>query len=109
MLQVQNLHKSYGTTTVLAGANFIVNDKEHIGLIGPNGSGKTTLFNSIVGQHPIDSGSIRFEGRDISRLRVYGYQKITEALAAVELGPSPIAKEKPTCGYVLRLRLCYTR
>jgi branched-chain amino acid transport system ATP-binding protein len=40
------------------------------GLIGPNGSGKTTLFNSIVGYHPIDSGSIRFEGREISRLSV---------------------------------------
>ena len=40
------------------------------GLIGPNGSGKTTLFNSIVGHHPIDSGSIRFEGREISDLSV---------------------------------------
>ena len=40
------------------------------GLIGPNGSGKTTLFNSVVGYHPIDSGSIRFEGREISKLRV---------------------------------------
>lgn len=37
---------------------------------GPNGSGKTTLFNSIVGFHPIDGGSIRFEGSEISRLRV---------------------------------------
>ncbi len=41
-----------------------------VGLIGPNGSGKTTLFNSIVGHHPIDAGSIRFAGREISRLRV---------------------------------------
>jgi len=40
------------------------------GLIGPNGSGKSTLFNSIVGYHPIDAGSIRFDGREISRLRV---------------------------------------
>jgi hypothetical protein len=32
--------------------------------------GKTTLFNSIVGYHPIDSGSIRFEGQEISQLRV---------------------------------------
>jgi ABC-type branched-subunit amino acid transport system ATPase component len=40
------------------------------GLIGPNGSGKTTLFNSIVGYHPIDSGSIRFEDQEISQLRV---------------------------------------
>ena len=41
-----------------------------IGLIGPNGSGKTTLFNSIAGHHPIDHGSIRFKGREISKLRV---------------------------------------
>ena len=40
------------------------------GLIGPNGSGKTTLFNSIVGYHPIDSGSILFRSKEISRLRV---------------------------------------
>jgi branched-chain amino acid transport system ATP-binding protein len=40
------------------------------GLIGPNGSGKTTLFNSIVGQYPIDGGSIFFEGQEISRLSV---------------------------------------
>ena len=39
-------------------------------MIGPNGSGKTTLFNSIVGYHPINSGSIRFEGEEISKLRV---------------------------------------
>jgi branched-chain amino acid transport system ATP-binding protein len=41
-----------------------------IGLIGPNGSGKTTLFSSIVGYHPVDAGSVRFEGREITGLRV---------------------------------------
>jgi len=40
------------------------------GLIGPNGSGKTTLFNSIVGYHPIDSGSIKFQDDEISDLQV---------------------------------------
>ena len=40
------------------------------GLIGPNGSGKTTLFNSIVGFHPIDSGTIQFGGHEISKIRV---------------------------------------
>ncbi len=39
------------------------------GLIGPNGSGKTTLFSAIAGQDAIDRGSIRFDGREISRLR----------------------------------------
>ena len=40
------------------------------GIIGPNGCGKTTLFNSIVGYHPIDRGSIQFDGQEISKLRV---------------------------------------
>jgi len=40
------------------------------GIIGPNGCGKTTLFNSIVGYHPIDKGSIKFEGKEISHLLV---------------------------------------
>lgn len=46
------------------------------GLIGPNGSGKTTLFNSIVGYHPIDSGSIRFDGHEISRLNVQAIARL---------------------------------
>ena len=39
-------------------------------VVGPNGSGKTTLFNSIVGFHPIDSGTIQFGGHEISKIRV---------------------------------------
>ena len=41
-----------------------------VGLIGPNGSGKTTLFNSIVGTHPIDKGSIKFDNKEVSELPV---------------------------------------
>src|SRR6185436_15418940 len=58
MLQVHNLHKSYGITTVLAGISLIVNDGEHVGLIGPNGSGKSTLLRCIIGQEQPDSGTI---------------------------------------------------
>jgi len=39
-----------------------------VGLIGPNGSGKTTLFNLTSGVYPVDSGSVRFEGRPIHAL-----------------------------------------
>ena len=58
MLQVQNLHKSYGAATVLAGASFILNDKEHTGLVGPNGSGKSTLLRCITGEEQPDAGGI---------------------------------------------------
>jgi ATP-binding cassette, subfamily F, member 3 len=58
MLQVHNLHKSYGITTVLAGISLIVNDGEHAGLIGPNGAGKSTLLRCIIGQEQPDTGTI---------------------------------------------------
>jgi ATP-binding cassette subfamily F protein 3 len=58
MLQVHNLHKSYGITTVLAGINLIVNDGEHAGLIGPNGAGKSTLLRCIIGQEQPDTGTV---------------------------------------------------
>ncbi|MCK5203676.1 MAG: ATP-binding cassette domain-containing protein, partial [Desulfobacterales bacterium] len=47
-----------------------------IGLIGPNGSGKTTLFNSIVGYHPIEEGSIRFEGQELTSMRVQAIARL---------------------------------
>lgn len=64
MLQVRNLYKSYGSESVLAGAGFILNDGEHVGLIGPNGSGKTTLLRCITGREQPDSGVINLSPRD---------------------------------------------
>jgi ATP-binding cassette subfamily F protein 3 len=58
MLQVQNLHKTFGVTTVLDDLSFVLNDGEHVGLIGPNGSGKSTLLRCIVGAEQPDRGSV---------------------------------------------------
>ena len=70
LIEVENVSKSYGGVVANRDISISVPKGEITGLIGPNGSGKTTLFNSIVGFHPIDSGSIRFKGREISKLRV---------------------------------------
>jgi branched-chain amino acid transport system ATP-binding protein len=70
IIEVRNVTKSFGGVVANRGVSLTVERGSITGLIGPNGSGKTTLFNSIVGHHPIDSGSIRFEGREISRLNV---------------------------------------
>ena len=70
ILEVQDVTKAFGGVIANNGITLKVPQGPIIGLIGPNGSGKTTLFNSIVGYHPIDRGSIWFEGREISRLRV---------------------------------------
>jgi ABC-type branched-subunit amino acid transport system ATPase component len=69
-LMVHGVTKRFGGVVANDDITLSVPQSRIIGLIGPNGSGKTTLFNSIVGYHPIDSGSIRFEGREISGMRV---------------------------------------
>ena len=70
ILEVSNASKAFGGVIANHDISLSVPEGRIIGLIGPNGSGKTTLFNSIVGYHPIDAGEIRFEGREISNLRV---------------------------------------
>jgi ATPase subunit of ABC transporter with duplicated ATPase domains len=58
VLQVQNLEKSFGVTTVLDGVSFVLNDGERLGLIGPNGSGKSTLLRCLAGLELPDRGSV---------------------------------------------------
>jgi len=69
-LAVDGVSKSFGGILANQAISLSVPEGAIVGLIGPNGSGKTTLFNSIVGYHPVDGGSIRFEGREITRMRV---------------------------------------
>ena len=69
-LMVNSVSKRFGGVVANDDISLAVPRGRIIGLIGPNGSGKTTLFNSIVGYHPVDKGSIRFEGQEISGMRV---------------------------------------
>ena len=70
LLEVAGVSKSFGGVVANEDISLTVPEGAIIGLIGPNGSGKTTLFNSVVGFHPIDDGSIRFAGHEITALRV---------------------------------------
>ena len=70
IIQVRDVNKSFGGVVANRNISMDVEEGKITGLIGPNGSGKTTLFNSIVGYHPIDSGTIHFENREISKLKV---------------------------------------
>ncbi len=70
ILEVNNVSKSFGGVKANVDISMKVEQGTIVGLIGPNGSGKTTLFNSIVGTYPIDEGSIKFEGRELSELPV---------------------------------------
>ena len=70
ILEVKNVSKSFGGVKANVDISLNVEQGSIVGLIGPNGSGKTTLFNSIVGTHPIDQGSIKFDNKEVSELPV---------------------------------------
>jgi branched-chain amino acid transport system ATP-binding protein len=70
-LQIKDVSKHFGGFTALAGVTLDIAQGERFGLIGPNGSGKTTLINCISGTLRNESGSIVFDGEEISRLPAY--------------------------------------
>jgi branched-chain amino acid transport system ATP-binding protein len=65
MLEVSNLHASYGETHVLHGVEFDVQAGEVVTLIGRNGVGKTTTLKAIIGDLRERSGQVRFKGTDM--------------------------------------------
>jgi len=71
LLEVRDLHKSFGGIAVTAGIDLEVRLGETHALIGPNGAGKTTLIAQLSGELRPDSGTIHLRGRDITRLPLY--------------------------------------
>ena len=66
MLEINKVTKTFGGLSAVDEVSFRVNEGEVVGLIGPNGAGKTTLLNLICGMYKPDSGSINFDGTDIT-------------------------------------------
>ncbi len=69
LLEVDSLAKSFGRLRVLDRLSFRVRQGELKAIIGPNGAGKTTLFNVITGRYGPDKGTIRFQGKDVTRAK----------------------------------------
>lgn len=68
LLAVERLEVELAGTPVLAGISLHVRPGEVVAVVGANGVGKTTLLRTIVGLERCRSGSIRFQGRDLTRL-----------------------------------------
>lgn len=71
LLKVDGLTKVFGELQALAGVDVTVAQNSFHGLIGPNGSGKSTLLKAIAGAHLPTSGTITFDGQDISNALPY--------------------------------------
>jgi len=68
MLEIKDLYVSYGMMEVLHGVSVDVQDKELVSIIGPNGAGKTTLIKTVMGLVKPTSGTILYNGQDITHL-----------------------------------------
>ncbi len=73
MLEIHNLWKTFNAGTVnekaaLQGINLTLNDGDFVTVIGSNGAGKSTMLNAVAGVFPIDYGSIKIDGADITAL-----------------------------------------
>ena len=67
-LEIKDLHVFYGKIEAIKGISVVVNPGEIVTLIGANGAGKTTTLKTISGLRPVASGSITFDGQDISKM-----------------------------------------
>jgi branched-chain amino acid transport system ATP-binding protein len=68
MLEVAHLHTFRGAAHILQGVSLTINAAEVVCLVGRNGAGKTTTIESVMGLLPLRSGTVTFQGRDITRL-----------------------------------------
>ena len=66
MLELENIHKSFGSNEVLKGVNLSISPGEVISIIGENGAGKSTLGKIIAGVHKQTLGTIKMDGKEVS-------------------------------------------
>ena len=67
-LEIKDLRVHYGKIEAIKGVSVVVNQGEIVTLIGANGAGKTTILKTISGLRNVSSGSILFDGQDISKM-----------------------------------------
>jgi len=71
LLEVSGLTSHYGRIQALKGIDLAIDAGELVALVGANGAGKTTLLRTISGVQPASAGTIRFAGRDITRVQAH--------------------------------------
>jgi len=68
LLEIRGLTRRFGGLTAVNGVDLDVGEGAFVSIIGPNGAGKTTLFNLVTGLDDPDAGTVRLDGRDITRM-----------------------------------------
>lgn len=84
MLEVSDLHVSYGQSEVIHGLSFEAKKNETLAIMGRNGMGKTTLFKSLIGILEAGNGTIKVDGVDVTSNE--SYQRVENGIAYVPQG-----------------------
>ena len=84
MLELKDVHVSYGKSKVINGVDFSMEITDKVALLGRNGVGKTTLLKSLIGILPVESGTITYEGNVINKKN--SYERSTSGIAYVPQG-----------------------
>lgn len=84
MLEVNGLTVSYGHIEAVRDVSFHISEGAIVSLVGPNGAGKTTTLNAISGVVPTAHGSIRFRGKDITRMSAH--RRVSEGIVQIPEG-----------------------
>ncbi|HUL22557.1 MAG TPA: ATP-binding cassette domain-containing protein, partial [Thermodesulfobacteriota bacterium] len=71
LLELDNVSKAFGGVIAVKQVSFHLNQGEVLGLIGPNGAGKSTLFNIISGIFKPNTGTVKFNNKDITGMAPY--------------------------------------
>jgi len=78
LLEVRDVVVHYGRIQALHGVSLVVHEGELVTLLGSNGAGKTTMMRAISGLRPLSSGSVWFDGKDISKVKAH--RRVTDGL-----------------------------
>ena len=124
MLELKNLsvqvQEEHGTLDILKNINLTIEDKKFVVITGPNGGGKTTLAKAIMGLTPTTSGSIMYQGTDITPLSIderakcgisYGFQqpprfKGMQVADLLQIAAGKKLTQDQACSYLTKVGLC---
>ena len=107
LLEVDGIHVAYGSIEAISGVSIRVDRGEVVAILGSNGAGKTTTLRTISGLERARSGSVLYDGRDISRMPAHAI--VAQGLCQVPegrriFGTLTVAENLNLGGYVLRGR-----
>jgi len=83
MIEIKNIHKSFGNNHVLKNISFKFEKGKTNLIIGESGSGKTTLLRILIGLHKIDQGNVLYDGRDFNQLNSKDKRKLRQEIGVL--------------------------